>query len=391
MSGISSPAYGSADGEHEEATMDGNGSEWFDTVIVGGGQAGLSAGYHLKEAGRSFVILDANDRVGGSWRRRYDSLQLFTPSWAVRLPGWRFPKRSAPYPSREQMADYLEAYARRFDLPVRTGVDVQRISRVGDLYVLSLADGRIEADHVIVASGADRNPRVPAFSRELDPAIVHMHSSDYRNPSQLREGGVLVVGAGNSGADISLDVVGSHPTWLSGPDRGHVPVSIDTWVAQNVAFRIIRFVGLHVLTLRTRIGRRAKVKEASKGDMLVRVKPKQIVAAGIERVGKTVGVTDGMPTLEDGRILEVANVIWCTGFRHDLSWIDLPIFGEDGELLHERGEVTFEPGLYFVGLFFQYSAASNVIPGVPRDAKYVVERLLERDRAGAAAEARVAA
>ena len=248
-----------------------------------------------------------------SWRTRYDSLQLFTPSWAVKLPGWRFPKKSAPYPSREQMADYLEAYARRFDLPVRTGVDVQRISRVGDRYVLSLADGRIEADHVIVASGADRNPRIPAFSRELDPAIVQMHSSDYRNPSQLREGGVLVVGAGNSGADISLDVVGSHPTWLSGPDRGHVPVSIDTWVAQNVAFRIIRFVGLHVLTLRTPIGRRAKVKEASKGDMLVRVKPKQLVAAGIERVGKTVGVSGGLPMLEDGRVLDVANVIWCTG------------------------------------------------------------------------------
>jgi putative flavoprotein involved in K+ transport len=371
--------------------MDGTGSERIDTVVIGAGQAGLSAGFHLKEAGRSFVILDANDRIGGSWRTRYDSLQLFTPWWAVKLPGWRFPKGSAPYPSREQMADYLEAYARRFDLPVRTGVDVQRISRVGDRYVLSLADGRIEADHVIVASGADRNPRIPVFSRGLDPAIVHMHSSDYRNPSQLREGGVLVVGAGNSGADISLDVVGSHPTWLSGPDRGHVPVNIDKWVAQNVAFRIIRFVGLHVLTLRTPIGRRAKVKEASKGDMLVRVKPKQIVAAGIERVGKTVGVTDGMPTLEDGRVLDVANVIWCTGFRHDFSWIDLPIFGEDGELVHERGVVTSEPGLYFVGLFFQYSAASSVIPGVPRDAKYVVERLLERDRTGTTADRQVAA
>ena len=366
--------------------MDGDGSERFDTVVVGAGQAGLSAGYHLKQAGRSFLIVDANDRIGGSWRRRYDSLQLFTPSWAVQLPGWRFPKGRARYPSRDQMATFLEEYARRFDLPVRTGVDVRRISREGDRYVLSTGEGRIEADHVIVASGADRDPRIPAFSRELDPAIVQMHSSTYRNPSQLREGGVLVVGAGNSGADISLDVVGAHRTWLSGPDRGHIPVNIDTWIAQNVAFRIIRFFGLHVLTLRTRFGRRAKAKEASQGDMLVRVKPKQIVAAGIERVGKTVGVRDGMPVLEDGRALDVANVIWCTGFRHDLSWIDLPIFGEDGELVHERGVVTSEPGLYFVGLFFQYSAASNVIPGAPRDAKYVVERLLERDRTGAPEE-----
>jgi putative flavoprotein involved in K+ transport len=366
--------------------MDGDGSERFDTVVVGAGQAGLSAGYHLKRAGRSFVILDANDRIGGSWRTRYDSLKLFTPSWAVKLPGWRFPKASARYPTRDQMADYLEAYVARFDLPVRTGVDVQRIGRDGERYVLTLDDGRIEADHVIVASGADRDPRVPAFSRELDPGIVQMHSSAYRNPSQLRNGGVLVVGAGNSGADISLDVVGAHPTWLSGPDRGHVPVSIDTWVAQNVVFRLIRFVGIHVLTLRTPFGRKAKAKEASRGDMLVRVKPKQLVAAGIERVPKTVGVSGGVPMLEDGRVLDVANVIWCTGYRHDLSWIELPIFGEDGELQHERGVVTSEPGLYFVGLFFQYSAASSVIPGVPRDAKFVVERLVERDHTGTAHE-----
>jgi putative flavoprotein involved in K+ transport len=367
--------------------MDGKGSERLDTVVVGAGQAGLSAGYHLKRAGRSFVILDANDRIGGSWRKRYDSLKLFTPSWAVKLPGWRFPKAIARYPTRDQMADFLEAYAARFDLPVRNGVDVRRIARDGERYVLTLADGRIEADHVIVASGADRDPRVPAFSRGLDPGIVQMHSSAFRNPSQLRDGGVLVVGAGNSGADISLDVVDTHPTWLSGPDRGHIPVSIDTWVAQNVVFRIIKFVGVHVLTIRTPFGRKARAKYASQGDMLVRVKPKQLVAAGIERVPKTVGVSGGLPTLEDGRVLDVANVIWCTGFRHDLSWIDLPIFGEDGELVHERGVVTSEPGLYFVGLFFQYSAASNVIPGVPRDAKFVVERLVERDHTGTAHEA----
>jgi putative flavoprotein involved in K+ transport len=386
MSPGTSRAYRRGDIQTQEAAMDGKGSERFDTVVVGAGQAGLSAGYHLMRASRSFVILDANDRIGGSWRTRYDSLKLFTPSWAVKLPGWRFPKASARYPTRDQMADYLEAYVARFNLPVRTGVDVQRIGRDGERYVLTLDDGRIEADHVIVASGADRDPRVPAFSRELDPGIVQMHSSAYRNPSQLRNGGVLVVGAGNSGADISLDVVGAHPTWLSGPDRGHVPVSIDTWVAQNVVFRLIRFVGIHVLTLRTPFGRKAKAKEASQGDMLVRVKPKQLVAAGIERVPKTVGVSGGLPMLEDGRVLDVANVIWCTGYRHDLSWIELPIFGEDGELQHERGIVTSEPGLYFVGLFFQYSAASSVIPGVPRDAKFVVERLVERDHTGTAHE-----
>ena len=197
-----------------------------------------------------------------------------------------------------------------------------------------------------------------------------MHSSAYRNPSQLRDGGVLVVGAGNSGADISLDAVVSHPTWLSGPHRGHVPVDIDTWVARNVVFRGIRFFAVHVLTLRTPMGRKAKAKRGVPGR---HAGPRQAQAARGRRyrtrVPKTVGVTGGLPMLEDGRVLDVANVIWCTGYRHDLSWIELPIFGEDGELQHERGVVTSEPGLYFVGLFFQYSAASNVIPGVPSDAR----------------------
>ncbi len=373
--------------------MDGTGSERFDTVVIGGGQAGLSAGYYLRQAGRPFVILDEKDEVGGSWLARYDSLRLFTPPWAVRLPGWRYPNGGGPGPTKDEMIAYLQAYAARFDLPLRTGVRVDRISRDGGRYVVSAGDERIEADNVIVASGANRDPRIPVFSRELAPEIVQFHSSGYRNPSQLRDGGVLVVGAGNSGADIALDVVPSHPTWLSGPDRGHVPVDIDGWFSRHVAFRVIRFSGVHVLTVRTPMGRRYRRKHASRGDMLVRVKPKQLLAAGVERAPKTVGARDGRPVLDDDRVLDVANVIWCTGFRHDLSWIDLPVFGEDGELLHERGVVRSEPGLYFVGLVFQYSAASDVIPGVGRDAKYVVRHLLARTErmGGTRAEAPVAA
>jgi len=358
--------------------MDGNGVERFETVVIGGGQAGLSAGYHLKEAGRSFVIVDANERVGDAWRKRYDSLHLFTPARYDGLPGGRFPGDRSRAPTKDQMADYLESYASGFDLPMRTGIRASRVARDGDRYVVTTGDARIEADHVIVASGAHRDPRVPAFSRELDPAIVQLHSSEYRNPSQLRDGGVLVVGAGNSGGDISIEVVRTHPTWLSGPDRGHVPVDIDGWISRYVIIRVFRFVMHHVVTLRTPLGRKAKRKFASQGDMLVRVKPKWLVQAGVERVPKTVGVRDGKPVLEDGRVPDVTNVIWCTGFRHDLSWIDLPIFGEDGEPMHERGVATNAPGLYFVGLPFQYAASSDVLPGVGRDAKYVVKHLVAR-------------
>ncbi len=351
-------------------------TEIFDTVVVGAGQAGLSAGYYLRKAGRSFVILDAAKRVGDSWRERYDSLRLFTPAHAVRLPGWPLPTKRTP--NKDEMADYLEAYAARFSLPVRTGVRVGGIRREGDRYVVTAGDRWFEATNVIVASGAHRDPRLPAIARDLDPEIVQLHSSEYRNPSQLRDGGVLVVGAGNSGGDIAYELTRTYPTWLSGPIRGHIPVDIDSPVGQHIGFRVVRFIGMHILTQRTPIGRRARAKAGSKGDPLVRVKPKWLDAAGVRRVGKTVAVRDGAPVLEDGTVLDVANVIWCTGFRHDLSWIDVPIFGEDGAPRHERGVVTSEPGLYFVGLPWQYSAASDVLPGVGRDARYVVKQLVRR-------------
>jgi putative flavoprotein involved in K+ transport len=212
-----------------------------------------------------------------------------------------------------------------------------------------------------------------------------LHSSAYRNPSQLREGGVLVVGVGNSGADIALELAPLHPTSLSGTPSGHIPPDIDGWIARNIVFHAIRFIGRHVLTLRNPLGRKAIMAMSRKGGMLVRVKPKWLAAAGVRSVPRTVGVRERMPLLEDGRALDdIANVIWCIGFRHDLSWIDLPIFGEDGAPMHERGVVLTEPGLFFVGLPFQFAVASDVIPGVGRDARFVVKQLGRRSPVGVA-------
>ena len=356
------------------------GTERFETVVIGGSQAGLWAGSYLRETGRSFVILDANHGVGDAWRNRYDSLHLFTPARYVGLPGMRFPAKGSAMPTKDQMADYLEAYAERFALPVRTGVRVDSVSREGDTYVVSAGETRFETANVIVATGAHQEPRIPAIARELDPSTVQLHSSAYRNPAQLREGGVLVVGAGNSGGDIALEAARTHPTWLSGPELGHIPFDIDGPFARIIGTRLVVFAGRHVLTLRTPLGRRVQASAGSSGNPLVRVKPKQLVDAGVQRVPRTVAVRDGAPVLEDGQVLDVANVIWATGFRHDLSWIDLPIFGEDGAPTHERGVVTSEPGLYFVGLPFQFSIASDVLPGVGRDAKYVVDQLVRRTR-----------
>jgi putative flavoprotein involved in K+ transport len=352
-------------------------SEYFETVIIGGGQAGLSVGYHLKKQGRPFVILDANERIGDAWRKRWDSLRLFTPARYDGLQGWRFPAPAVSFPTKDEMADYLESYAARFELPVRTGVEVDGLSREGDRFVVASGNRRFEAKHVVVATGANQVPKVSAFADELLSSIVQLHSSQYRRPSQLQEGAVLVVGAGNSGAEIAFEVSRLHPTYLSGRPSGQIPVRHGPAMARFV-FPVIRFVGHHVLTLRTPIGRKAQPRFISHGAPLVRVKLKDLIAAGVEQVPRTVGIEDGRPALEDGRVLDVSNVIWCTGFREEFPWIDLPIFGEDGRPLHERGVVVGEPGLYFVGMPFQYASTSDVLPGVGRDAEYVAQHIASR-------------
>jgi putative flavoprotein involved in K+ transport len=358
--------------------MDGaSNTERFETVIIGGGQAGLSVGYHLQRRGRSFVILNASERIGDSWRKRWDSLHLFTPARHDGLDGMPFPAKPWSFPSRDEMANYLEAYAERFTLPVRSGVAVDSVRRDGDGYVVTAGDRRFEADHVVVASGTFPIPSVPAFASELDPAIVQLHSFDYRNPAQLQRGSVLVVGAGNSGSEIALEAIGhEHPTWLAGDDPGHVPFRIGGLASRLVLERlVIRVVFHRVLTLRTPIGRRVHKKNMSKATPLIRIRPKEIDAAGIDRVARVAGVRDGRPLLEDGRILDAANVVWCTGFRHDYSWIEG--LGE-GQPAHRRGVVEDEPGLYFVGLAFLYAFSSEMVHGVGRDAAYVAKRIASR-------------
>ena len=360
--------------------------ERIQTVIIGAGQAGLSVGYHLARRGAPFVILEANQRIGDTWRRRWDSLRLFTPARFDGLAGMPFPAPAHSFPTKDEMADYLEAYAARFRLPVRTGVRVDRVTQQGGRFLVTAGDAAFEAEHVVVAMATYQKPRVPPFARELDPGIVQLHSSEYRNPAQLRRGGVLVVGAGNSGAEIALELARrGHPTWLSGRDVGHIPFRINGLPYRLVLGRLV-FRGLfhRVLTVDTPIGRKLAPKLVSRGAPLIRVKPKELAAAGVERVVRTASVRDGRPALEDGRVLDVANVVWCTGFHPGFSWIDLPVFDERGRPEHHRGVVARAPGLGFVGLHFLYAMSSGMIHGVGRDAEYLADAIVRQLRPAAA-------
>jgi putative flavoprotein involved in K+ transport len=350
------------------------------TVIIGGGQAGLSVGYYLAKRGLPFVILDANERVGDAWRNRWDSLRLFTPARYNGLAGMRFPAKGDTFPSKDAMADFLETYATRFDLPVMSGVRVDSLSKRSDRFIVSAGDHRFEADHVVIAMANYQTPRVPPFARDLDPSITQLHSSEYKNPAQLKDGGLLIVGAGNSASELGIELARTHKTWMAGKETGHVPFRIETPIARHVLIRIVRFVGQHVLSVGTPIGRKMRPKMLPKAGPLVRVKPKDLLAAGIERVGRVTGVRNGLPVLDDGRELDVTNVVWCTGYNPGFSWVDLPVFGEDGEPVHHSGIVDSEPGLYFVGLFFLHSMTSDTVTGVRRDAERIGKQIASRAR-----------
>jgi putative flavoprotein involved in K+ transport len=355
--------------------------ETIDTVVIGAGQAGLSVGYHLSRRGVPFAILEANQRIGDSWRQRWDSLRLFTPARFDGLAGMPFPADPSSFPTKDDMADYLEAYAARFSLPVRTGIRVDRVSKASDGGLLvSTGHRRIQARNVVVAMADFQRPRVPPFAAELDRGTVQLHSSAYKSPAQLRPGAVLIVGLGNSGAEIARELVAAgHETYVSGKASGELPFRLDGLASRLVLARLMfRVVFYRVLTLDTPLGRKAYPKLAGRATPLIRVKSKDLDAAGVRRVPRTAGVRDGMPLLEDGRGLEVANVIWCTGYEPGFSWIDLPVFNARGEPVHTRGITTAEPGLSFVGLHFLYAMSSSMIHGVGRDAEYVAERIATR-------------
>jgi putative flavoprotein involved in K+ transport len=350
----------------------------YDTIVIGAGQAGLAAGHYLQRAGVRFTLLDAADEVGAAWQRRWDSLRLFTPARYNSLPGMPFPGERYALPTKDEVARYLKAYAERFALPVRLRTRVRSLGgRPGSYQVTTTAGEMLTASSIIVATGANQQPYVPAFSAELRPEMVQVHSSGYRRPSQLPEGRVLVVGAGNSGAQIALELAESgRQVVLSGPDTGALPRrllgrDIYDWLWPTLMRPRID----------TAIGRRLMRGRLFSGDPLVGMSAKSLARPGLERAGKTIGQRDGSPLLDGGRVLPgIAAIVWCTGFRPDFGWIELPLLGLDGYPRHRRGIALDAPGVAFLGMRYQSRMGSALLGGVGEDAAYVTSALLERLR-----------
>jgi putative flavoprotein involved in K+ transport len=338
-------------------------AEQHDVVVIGGSQAGLCAGYYLKRAGVYFAILDAADQVGDAWRRRWDSLTLFTVARYSSLPGLDFPGDPEHFPGKDEVADYLRDYARTFDLPIRLERRATRLVREDGRLRVEAGGQAFEADNAIVSTGAYQQPHVPDVSEGLADEVTQLHSSDYRNPDQLPDGDVLVVGAANSGAQIAEELSASR----------HVSLAVGTKpprLPRRILGKSLHWWGDHLGLLRFPIARFRGAKAS--GDLLIGTSYKQLERRhGIEFRGRVVRAEGRVVQCADGSSVEPAAIVWATGFRPDYSWIDLPAFDERGVPIHRRG-VTNVPGLYFLGMHLQYSLGSSLIGFVRHDAKHIV-------------------
>lgn len=362
--------------------LDGRHTE---TLIIGAGQAGLATAYHLRQRDRECLVLDGARRVGDGWRQQWDSLRLYSPAWANGLPGRDYPGPRWHFPSKDEFADFLEQYAEELALPVRLRTRVLGLRRqdVGEGFEVTTDAGTLTADNVVVATGTfGRTPWVPDFADRLDPSIVQLHSSDYRNPRQLPDGPVLVVGSSHSGCDIAYELAETRPTMMSGRDTGQIPVPFTSPMIK-VVIPAMFFAMAHLATRTSPIGRK-KVEQVRLhgGGPRLRVQTADLAARGVDWVTDHVtGVEDGLPVVGDRGPVQVASVVWCTGFRQDFGWIDLDICDEHGWPREFRGTVAEEPGLFFTGLAFQSSAGSMLVHGAGPDAARVVQQILKRSPA----------
>lgn len=341
----------------------------YDVLIIGGGQAGLAMGYYVQQQKRRFLILDSNSQTGDSWRDRYDSLVLFTPRRYSDLPGLPFPGERDGLPTKDDVADYLLEYARLFLLPIRHDTAVLRVEKQDSLYLVHTREKTLRARNVIVATGPFHTPNIPSIHAQLDPDVVQIHTAAYKNEQQLQDGPVLVVGGGNSGAQIAVELAATRPVVLSmGQVRSFLPLHV--W--GKSIFWYLHRSGLLTLPGTTWIGKRWRQKP----DPIFGYRSEILHLRQTNRlrlVERTVSFSGTTATFADGSQTAIRNVIWATGFLSDYSWLKVPgVLDEQGRPIHQRG-VTASAGLFFLGLPWQHSRSSALLGGVGNDAKYLAE------------------
>jgi putative flavoprotein involved in K+ transport len=356
-----------------------DGSERHEVVIVGGGQAGLAVGYFLKRQGRDFTILDAADAAAAVWRERWDSLRLFTPARYDSLPGRPFPGDPDSYPGRDDVVAYLTDYARELELPVQLNSRVLAVRAADGGYVVALEDRAISAEQVVIATGPWQIPVVPAIGERLDPGVVQLHSTRYRNPDQIPPGPVLVVGGGNTGYQIAEELVRSHEVHLS---IGARQTPLPQRILGRDLFRYLEALRLMRVTVTSRVGSRMQGREALIGSSPIAARRRH----GIHLHPRTVEASGRELRFADGGTVTPDAVIWATGFRLDHSFVHAPVFDSGGRLVHQRG-VTASPGLYFLGLPWQHTRGSALLGWVKDDAQFIAQRIAERAERHAAAPA----
>jgi putative flavoprotein involved in K+ transport len=358
---------------HGEAQKDPAGDQPLDVVVVGGSQAGLAMAWHLAQQDRRFVVLEAGPEVGHVWRSRWDSLKLFTPAQYDALPGMAFPAPADTYPTKDPVADYLQAYAEAFDLPVRRNAKVTELRRLEDgSFEVRTADQAYRARQVVVATGPFQVPFVPPPAAKLDASVTQVHSADYRNPQALPEGPVLVVGGGNSGFQIAEELAATRTVDLSIATR--YPMLPQRRAGRDLFWWLTR-LGLMRVTVDSRLGRRA-----SRRDFVIGTNRKRLERAGVRFRPRLVDAEGRTVRFADHSLLEdVGVVVWATGYRPDYAWIHIPGVVREGQVVHRRG-VTEVPGLYFLGLSWQHTRGSALLGFVNDDAAYLAEQISSPNR-----------
>jgi putative flavoprotein involved in K+ transport len=343
-------------------------SDDVEVAVIGGGQAGLAMGHFLRRQGCRFVTLERGGQIAPAWRQRWDSLTLFTPRRYSGLPGLSFPGDPEGYPSRDEVIAYLERYADTFDLPIELNSEVKKLELADDRRLRLEVDGRtISADQVVVATGPFQTPFVPKLADRLADDVFQTHAVGYRRPDEVPQGTVLVVGGGNTGFQIAKELSATHKVVLSVGSRQtplpQRPLGRDLfwWLTKA---RILD------KSVETRLGQRLSTRETLIGSSPREVKRRY----GVELRPRATDADGRTVRFEDGSELEVDAVIWATGYRPNYAWIKVPVVDKDGRLRHRRG-VTDVPGLYFLGLIWQYTRGSALIGWVQEDAEFIAERI----------------